>query len=97
MARKMARYGDTTIHGGYPGKITESGGNELCNGRRIARVGDTAYCSKPYYPGGPPHGVQRIVSGSENTLATGRRVARVGDKLTCGATIVSGSENTFVN
>ena len=43
------------------------------------------------------HGTTNIVSGSLDTQTEGRPNARVGDAVDCGARIITGSPNTYVN
>lgn len=84
--RKLIRVGDPGSHGGA---VATGSPNVYCNGRRVARVGDTYAC--------PIHGPNPIVSGSPDTFANGQAVARVGDATACGATLTDGSPDTFCN
>ena len=45
----------------------------------------------------PGHGTTPIVSGSPDTETEGKPNARVGDAAACGARIVTGSADTYVN
>jgi uncharacterized Zn-binding protein involved in type VI secretion len=82
--KRVARVGDGGSHGGA---IVSGSPNVFVNGRPIARVGDIYAC--------PIHGSNPIVRGSSRTFANERRIARIGDSTACGASIVSGSPNTF--
>lgn len=88
MSRPQARLGDVSSHGG---RIVTGAMRTLVNGRPVARMGDLHVCPVP------GHGVTPIVTGSPDTLTEGKPNARVGDHCACGATIVTGSPNTFVN
>jgi uncharacterized Zn-binding protein involved in type VI secretion len=82
---QVARLGDTGSHGGA---IVSGSPNTTVNGLPVARVGDTYAC--------PIHGPNPIVSGSPRAFANGRNIAHIGSATACGATITSGSPNTFV-
>lgn len=45
----------------------------------------------------PIHGPGVVVTGSSTCTVHGRPVARVGDKISCGATIVSGSQRVKID
>jgi uncharacterized Zn-binding protein involved in type VI secretion len=82
----VVRIGDAGSHGG----VVVSGSEDTpTNGRRTARVGDIYNCAE--------HGPNPIVTGSPDVFVNGRAVARVGDQTACGATLVSGSPDTFAN
>ena len=87
MANKgVARLGDPGSHGG----MIITGANSISvNGRQMARVGDTYAC--------PIHGNNPIASGVQNFLGEGKLVAHVGSLTACGAVIISGSPDTFVD
>lgn len=78
----IARLGDTSTHGG---SIVSASTTALCNGRGIARSGDTLQC--------PSHGPQPLTGTSKNN-ANGRKIVKVGDRAACGAVITTGSPNT---
>lgn len=82
--KPVARIGDTGSHGGA---IVTGSPNVTVNVIPIARVGDTYLCSI--------HGPNPIVQGSLKTTANNLQIARIGDPTACGATIMSGSLNTF--
>jgi uncharacterized Zn-binding protein involved in type VI secretion len=82
----VVRVGDAGSHGGA---VVSGSPDTRTNGKQTARVGDIYGC--------PIHGLNPIVTGSQDVLVNGRRVARVGDQTACGATLVSGSPDTFAN
>jgi uncharacterized Zn-binding protein involved in type VI secretion len=82
----VARKGDTGSHGGT---ITTGSGKVFVNDRPMARVGDTYAC--------PKHGNNPIISGVQTVFGEGMLAAHVGSKTACGATITSGSPDTFVD
>lgn len=82
----IARVGDSASHGGT---LITGSPNVLTNGKSVCRLGDTYAC--------PQHGNNPIVSASTNVNANDKGVARVGDATSCGATITSGSPDTFVD
>ena len=88
MARPQARLGDKSSHGGV---IITGASRTLVNGKPAARMGDRHSCPIP------GHGVTSIVSGSPDTVTEGKPNARMGDATACGARIVTGSPDTYVN
>jgi len=76
--------GDPTDHGG-----TVISGSPLhtIRGRLIARVGDQVLCPL-LHPGGKPHGINKIISGSEIVTIDGIPVAVEGSKTECGCTLL---------
>ena len=88
MARRQARMGDRSTHGG---KIVSGASRTLVNGMPVARMGDKHDCPIP------GHGTTNIVSGSPDTQTEGRPNARMGDAVECGARIITGSPDTYVN
>lgn len=80
----IARLNDSISHGG---SITSASPDCFCNGIAIARLGDSAVCSI--------HGGVSITTSSNSVFANGQGVARVGDSVSCGATISSGSDDSF--
>lgn len=88
MARPQARLGDRSNHGG---KIVSGAERTFVNGKPVARMGDKHDCPIP------GHGTTNIVSGSPDTQTEGRPNARMGDAVGCGARIITGSPDTYVN
>ncbi len=82
----VARLGDTGSHGG---EIITGADNTLVNGRPVARVGDIYDCRE--------HGPNPIVTGASQISGELREVAHVGSKTACGATITTGSPDTFID
>lgn len=85
MAKKVARKGDPTSHGGM---ILTGSSSRKVNGLDVARVDDQVSC--------PTHGNNAIIEGSSGVLCDGKKVAQVGDKTACGASIISGSSDVFI-
>jgi uncharacterized Zn-binding protein involved in type VI secretion len=83
---RVVRIGDSGSHGGV---VTTGSPDTFANDREVARIGDTYGC--------PIHGPNPIVTGSPDTFANSRAVARVGDATACGATLTTGSPDTYCN
>ena len=88
MARRQARLGDRSSHGGV---IITAAMRTVVNGMPLARMGDLHACPIP------GHGVTPIVTGSLDTITEGMPNARIGDVTACGAVIVTGSLDTDDN
>lgn len=86
MGSPIARLGDTSSHGGT---IITAASRTYANGKPVARKGDLHSCPIE------GHGVTPINSGSDSVIVEGQSAARIGDSVACGATIVSGSPDTF--
>ncbi|HJO63793.1 MAG TPA: PAAR domain-containing protein, partial [Sphingomonas sanguinis] len=69
------------------GPITSGSPNVFFEGKRAARVTDTAACTK--HPGNPP---STIIEGSKTIFINGLPMARIGHKLSCDAVIQQGCE-----
>lgn len=80
----VARQGDLHSHGG---QIVTGSPDTYANGQRFARMTDICMC--------PIHGMVQIIQGSATVYANGLRVARLGDLIACGATIITGSPDTY--
>lgn len=81
----IALSGDCIDHGGF---ILASEDNFFVNKKPVARVGDKVFCMI--------HGITEIVDNDPNNVTSGqKRIARTGDKTKCGATIISGSQDTY--
>jgi uncharacterized Zn-binding protein involved in type VI secretion len=80
----VARNGDPMSHGGTVGVITTK---TYANGILVVTVGAPYNC--------PLHAAQTMAVGSATVDAEGSALCRVGDAATCGATVVSGSPDTF--
>lgn len=84
MSRKIILVGDATDHGG-----TVISGDPLRKhmGRAIARLGDAVSCPQPY-PGGAPHGVNKIIEGDATYKIGGVPVALEGHHTECGCSLI---------
>lgn len=76
--------GDKTDHGGTV--ITGSPTHSI-HGRAIARLGDKVNCPLTY-PGGKPHGINKIIMGHDTFTVNGVSVAVAGCKTECGCTLI---------
>ncbi len=94
----IVRKGDSCSgHDSYPPRSTNSGSsNVLVNGKGVHRVGDSwpdhTSVDFPY----PSHSGSAI-SGSSTVFANGKPICRIGDSVSCGSTMVTGSDNVFCN
>ena len=87
MSNNISRLGDLSDHGGYIMSVTTT--KTYCNGKLIARIGDLHSCPIP------GHGITQIISSSLSSVnVEGKNVATIGSKTGCGATIITGSNNT---
>lgn len=84
----VSRHGDVTSHSG---SISASASSTFVNEKLVARLGDD--CGSGDSEDG--HGDSVISSGSSKLYAEGIKVARVGDGCSCGASVATGSSNTF--
>jgi uncharacterized Zn-binding protein involved in type VI secretion len=85
LQKPVARMGDSGSHGGT---IASGSGTIFVNDKPLARAGDTYNC--------PIHGPNPIVDGATGILGEKELVAYVGSRTACGATILSGSPDTFI-
>lgn len=83
---KICRLGDSSDHGG---KIVTASGPEL-NGIRVALEGDYHDCPKKN------HGKCVLIASQDVITFDGKRAIVVGDKATCGATIITGSDDFLI-
>lgn len=85
-----AETSSTTSGGGSVGG--GAGGAGVVPGiRPIALVGHAYMCPVP------GHQASVIVSGSPTCEVDGRPIARIGDMTSCGAVIISGSKNAYID
>jgi uncharacterized Zn-binding protein involved in type VI secretion len=84
--KPVARLGDAGSHGGT---IITGASKIFVNNKPMARVGDTYDC--------PKHGPNPIVTGAPHVFGQGQSVAHVESRTACGATIITGSPDTFVD
>lgn len=91
MPLKIIVVGDSTDHGG---KVISGSPTHDIGGKAIARLHDEVSCPL-FYPGGKPHGVNKIITAHETLTAGGVPVAVHGCKTECGCTLM-GSVNATV-
>lgn len=84
MPFKIITVGDKTDHGGTV--ISGSPTHDIC-GRAIARLGDQVKCPQSY-PGGKPHGINKIVTSCESLTINGVPVAVDGCVTECGCKLI---------
>ncbi|MDB5768238.1 MAG: repeat containing protein [Collimonas fungivorans] len=84
MALKIIVVGDSTSHGGHV--ISGSPTHNILD-KPIARLGDLVECPL-VYPGGKPHGVNKIIEGHSTFILDGIPVALEGHKTECGCTLI---------
>lgn len=83
MTFPVARFGDTSTHGG---KIITSAKKTEAEGMLVARVTDLLDC--------PIHGINPIITGSQNYIVEDQKCARTTSLTQCGAQIIGGSKKT---
>lgn len=91
MSLKIITVGDTTDHGG---KVISGSPTDDIGGKAIARLGDQVACPR-CYPGGRPHGVNKIITAHATVTSGGTPVAVQDCKTECGSTLI-GSANATV-
>jgi len=92
MSLKFIVVGDSTDHGG---KVISGSTLHDVDGKPIARIGDTVDCPLQY-PGGKPHGINKIITG-HSTLSIGGIAAAVENCVTeCGCKLI-GSRRASVD
>lgn len=84
MPLKIITVGDKTDHGGTV--ISGSPDHDI-HGRAIARLGDQVDCPQ-VYPGGKPHGVNKIVTAFKSFTVNGLPVAVEGCATECGCKLI---------
>jgi uncharacterized Zn-binding protein involved in type VI secretion len=84
MSLKIIVVGDPTDHGG---KVISGSPLHDVDGKPIARLGDQVECPQ-HYPGGKPHGVNKIIT-AHPTLSVGGIPVAVEDCITeCGCKLI---------
>lgn len=91
MPLKIVTVGDKTDHGGTV--ISGSPTHDI-RGRAIARLGDRVDCPL-LYPGGKPHGVNKIVTAFNSFTAGGVPVAVEGCTTECGCKLIGSVQATI--
>jgi uncharacterized Zn-binding protein involved in type VI secretion len=85
MPLKLIVVGDKTDHGG---KAISGSPHRDINGKAIVRKGDTVSCPQTY-PGGKPHGVNKVISGHATVEVDGNPVAVDGSTTECGCKLIA--------
>jgi uncharacterized Zn-binding protein involved in type VI secretion len=84
MSLKIIVVGDPTDHGG---KVISGSSLHVVDGKPIARLGDQVDCPL-HYPGGKPHGINKIIT-AHPTLSVGGIAVAVEDCVTeCGCKLI---------
>ncbi|WP_426212580.1 PAAR domain-containing protein [Massilia sp. TWP1-3-3] len=84
MAYEFIVVGDKTDHGGT---VISGSPSQDIRGQAIARLGDAVNCPQSY-PGGLPHGVNKIVTGHPTIKIEGKAVAIHGSLTECGCRLI---------
>lgn len=84
MSLKIITVGDKTDHGGA---VISGSPNHNIHGMAIARLGDEVECPR-LYPGGKPHGVNKIITAHSSLTANGVSVAVEGCITECGCKLI---------
>lgn len=84
MPLKIITVGDKTDHGGT---VISGSPNHDVRGRAIARLGDQVDCPQ-LYPGGKPHGVNKITTAYSSFTVNGVPVAVEGCTTECGCKLI---------
>jgi uncharacterized Zn-binding protein involved in type VI secretion len=84
MSMKIIVVGDATDHGG---KVISGSPLHNVDGKPIARLGDQVECPQ-HYPGGIPHGVNKIVTAHSSVTVGGTAVAVEGCVTECGCKLI---------
>lgn len=87
MSLQIIVVGDSTDHGG---KVISGSPNRDIDGKAIARLGDKVECPQ-YYPGGRPHGINKIITAHNAVTVDGIPVAVHGCATECGCKLIGGS------
>ena len=90
MEKKVIVVGDPTTHGGQviSGSLTQK-----IEGKPVARLGDLVNCPL-FYPGGKPHGVNKIIEGEPGCMVDGLPIALEGHKTECGCALIGTVSST---
>ena len=92
MPLKIITVGDETDH---DGKVISGSPTHKIRGRSVARLGEEVDCPK-LYPGGKPHGVNRITTGYSALMVNGVPVAVEGCTTECGCKLIGSLPATVV-
>lgn len=91
MSLKIITVGDKTDHGG---KVISGSPAHDIRGRAIARLGDKVDCPQ-FYPGGKPHGVNKIITAHDTLTVDGVPVAVEGCTTECGRKLIGNLHATI--
>ncbi|WP_426170448.1 PAAR domain-containing protein [Pseudoduganella sp. R-34] len=91
MSLVIITVGDKTSH---DGKVISGSPDHDIAGKAIARLGDAVDCPD-HYPGGKPHGINKIITAHESLTVGGIPVAVEGCETECGCKLI-GSSNASV-
>jgi uncharacterized Zn-binding protein involved in type VI secretion len=81
---KIITVGDKTDHGGT---VISGAPNQNIHGRAVARLGDKVDCPQ-FYPGGKPHGINKIITACNTVTINGVPVAVEGCTTECGCKLI---------
>jgi uncharacterized Zn-binding protein involved in type VI secretion len=84
MSLKIITVGDKTDHGGT---VINGSPTHDIGGRAIARLGDQVDCPQSY-PGGKPHGVNKIITANSTFTVNEVAVAVEGCLTECGCKLI---------
>lgn len=84
MPLKIITVGDKSDHGGT---VISGSPTHHIRGRAIARLGDDVDCPQNY-PGGKPHGINKIVTAHSSMTVAGIPVAVDGCLTECGCRLI---------
>lgn len=87
MSLKIITVGDSTDHGG---QVISGSPNHDIAGKAIARLGDKVSCPL-FYPGGKPHGINKIITAHESLTVNGVPVAVQDCTTECGCKLIGRS------
>ncbi|MEJ8824244.1 PAAR domain-containing protein [Variovorax humicola] len=91
MVRGIILVGDRTSHDGV---VITGSEIDVIDGRPIARLGDLVDCPVRY-PGGVPHGINRIIEADVTTMLNGRPIALEGHRTECGCTLIASGHGSI--
>lgn len=91
----VARKGDAVLgHEAFPPTTIEEGSPDVfCNGKEVARLGDS--CGQHQSPEPQPPHPRKISSGSPTVFANSKKVAMLFSAVDCGGMIIQGSPDTY--
>jgi uncharacterized Zn-binding protein involved in type VI secretion len=84
MSLKIITVIDKTDHGGT---VISGSPDHDVRGKAIARLGDKVNCPQ-FYPGGKPHGVNKIITAHNTLIINGLPVAVEGCITECGCKLI---------